>query len=181
MVPFSIIPLRQQEEEVDRPHLQLVNSHAFIQPRQICRSVQDGTDKHVFYIPRYTILCKKIQAFLSPDIFSAFQGDAKTTPARSCRTTPNIAGIERLHDHLRRIRASHPFTPYEHLLSSSFSGYVLSSETTSRRNAVNLHEKHGNMSRKNSATFYHFFPFESGTFVLVRNGNVAATVIESFS
>jgi hypothetical protein len=54
MAPFSIIPLRQQEEEVDRPHLELMNSHTFIQSRLIGRSVQHGTDKHVFYTQRYT-------------------------------------------------------------------------------------------------------------------------------
>lgn len=120
MVPFSIIPLRQQEEEVDRPHLGLANSHTFIQPRQICRSVQDGTDKHVFYTKRYTIPVRKIQASRFPVLSPAFQSDVKTTPVRSCRTTPNISGVERLHDHLYRTRASHPFTYSYNALSLSF-------------------------------------------------------------
>jgi hypothetical protein len=120
MTLFCIITLRQQEEEVDRPHLELANSHTFIQPRQIGRSVQDGTDKHVFYTQRYTISGRKIQASRFPVLSSAFHCVAKTTPARSCRTTPNIAGVERLHDLLFRIRASHPFIYPYHALSSSF-------------------------------------------------------------
>jgi len=66
MTLFCIITLRQQEEEVDRPHLELANSHTFIQPWQICRSVQDGTDKHLFYTNRYTIPAMKIQAISYP-------------------------------------------------------------------------------------------------------------------
>lgn len=72
MAPFGIIPLRQQEEEVDKPHLELANSHTFIQLRQICRSVQNGTDKHLFYINRYTIPGRKIQASRFPVLSSAF-------------------------------------------------------------------------------------------------------------
>jgi hypothetical protein len=107
MAPFSIITLRLQEEEVDRPHLELANSHTFIQPRQIGRSVQDGTDKQVFYTQRYTIPGRKIQASRFPVLSSAFHGGTKTTPVRSCRTTPNISGVERLHDHLCRMRRSY--------------------------------------------------------------------------
>ena len=168
MVPFGIIPLRQQAEEVDKPHLELANSHNFIQPRQIGRSVQDGTDKHVFYTNRYTIPAMKIQALLSSDMPSPFQAGTKTAPAKYCRTTPKFSGIKRLHDHLPRIRRSHPFTYNEHALSSSLSGYVLSFRDNFPRSAVNLHEKQGNMSRKNSATFDHFFSCASGTFVLMR-------------
>jgi hypothetical protein len=131
MVPFGIIPLRQQAEEVDKPHLEMANSHNFTQPRQMCRSVQDGTDKHVFYTNRYTIPAMKIQALLSSDRPSPFQAGTKTAPAKYCRTTPKFSGVERLHDHLPRIRQSHPFTYNEHSLSSSLSDYVLSSETTS--------------------------------------------------
>src|SRR5579864_9052660 len=120
MTPLSIITLRQQEEEVDRPHLELVNSHTFIQPGLICRSVQHGTDKHVFYTQRYTIPGRKIQSSRFPVLSSAFHGGTTTTPVRSCRTIPNISGVERLHDHLCRMRRSHPFTYYEHALSSSF-------------------------------------------------------------
>ena len=40
--------------------------------------------------------------------------------SRSCRTIPNISGIERLHDHLFRTRRSHPFTHNWHAWSSSF-------------------------------------------------------------
>ena len=116
---------------MDKPHLQLANSHTFIQPRQMCRSVQDGTDKHVFYTKRYTIPAMKIQALLSSEMFSAFQAGTKTAPAKYCRTTPKFSGIKRLHDHSPRIRRSHPFTYNEHALSSSLSGYVLYSETTS--------------------------------------------------
>ncbi len=121
MAPFSIIPLRQQEEEVDRPHLQLANSHTFIQLRQMYRSVQNGTDKHVFYTQRYTIPVRKIQASRFPVLSSAFHGGTKTTPVRSCRTTPNISGVERLHDLLCRTRESHPFIYDEYALNSSFS------------------------------------------------------------
>src|SRR5713226_5447995 len=104
MTLFCIITLRQQEEEVDRPHLELVNSHTLIQPRQIGRSVQDGTDKHVFYTQRYTIPGRKIQASRFPVLSSAFHCGTTTTPVSSCRTIPNISGVERLHDHLCRMR-----------------------------------------------------------------------------
>ena len=137
MALFSIIPLRQQEEEVDQPHLQLANSHTFIQPRQICRSVQDGTDKHVFYIKRYTKPALKIQASRFSVFPSTFHCGTKTTPVRSCRTIPNIPEVERLQDQLLRMRRSHPLMHDKHLLSSSFLDYPLMNETSDEKNEEN--------------------------------------------
>ena len=107
MAPFSIIPLRQREKEADWPHLELANSHTFIQLRQMCRSVQDGTDKHLFYIKRYTIPGWKIQASRFPVLSSTFHCDTKTTRVKCSRTTPNISGVERLHKQLGWMRLSH--------------------------------------------------------------------------
>ena len=42
------------------------------------RSVQDGTDKHLFYIKRYTIAALKIQAFLFTAICAEVQASIKT-------------------------------------------------------------------------------------------------------
>jgi hypothetical protein len=52
----------------------------FIQPRQMCRSVQDGTDKHLFYLKRYTIPGMKIQAifYISSFLFLALRHQKNT-------------------------------------------------------------------------------------------------------
>ena len=44
-------------------------------------SVQDRTEKHLFYIKRYTIAALKIQALLPAEICSPFQSGTKTTRA----------------------------------------------------------------------------------------------------
>ena len=64
--------------------------------------------KHLFYTKRYTISALKIQGIFSPVISSALQCEAKNTPAKFCRTTPKISGVEGLHDQLQRMRRSHP-------------------------------------------------------------------------
>jgi len=46
----------------------------------MCRSVQDGTDKHLFYLKRYTIPGMKIQAifYISSFLFLAMRRQKNT-------------------------------------------------------------------------------------------------------